>query len=106
MERLRIYDVICDLPEPRSMLVHVNHSQHNDERHSTLLNPPQTPAVWGRAALGLTRASRRPHTPQSDGNTTERTCVKPAGGHILMPRPLSVYTSSQIFMTANMSSPV
>lgn len=44
--------------------------------------------------------------PQSDGDAAERTCVKSAGGHIFTPRPLSVYTSSQIFMTANMSSPV
>lgn len=60
MKRLRIYDIICDLPEPRSMLVHVNHSHHNDERHSTLLNPPKLVGVrqiWLGAREGFEEAS-------------------------------------------------
>lgn len=41
----------------RCMLVHVYHSHLHDERHSALLNPPQTTAVRGTVALGLMRAA-------------------------------------------------
>lgn len=89
---LWIYDIICDPPEPRCMLVHVNHSHCNDEWHSTLLNPPQTPAVCGRAAFGANEGfeeASRATLWSFLTDTSDRACMKSAGGHILTPTPPS-----------------
>lgn len=73
-KRLWIYDNICDPPEPRCMLVRVNHSHCGDEWHSTLLNSRLTPAVCGKEALGLMRTLGSPHKPHDDADAGESVC--------------------------------